>query len=675
MRAYTEALGVASEDPELGATRFRVFLERYPDGPFADDAVLRLAELDRQRGRPFDAIPALRRVIADHPTGDRTDAARLVLAQLEKEREQIEAASRVADEIRLPLLTEPERRQAHRLLADLAEARGDRAEQVRWLMRVRADARDAEAAERVEAEIEAAVEEMSAEELEAAARELGRRVPAARLWLLAAERALAAGQVEQAEAALASAQELPLSSEDAARLRELEAALGLAPEERKPLALPPPFAEAAAHPLPSSEAVAGRLGVVLPLSGSRPLDAAAEDSLQGILLGARLFGHELAFAGGAGVELAVRDTGGDPARAAEAVRELEEEEGVSAVIGPLTVREAEAAAEVADASELPLLALTHETRVADNRPGVFRFGLTRRAEAEVLAEYAVATLGLERFAILYPNDDYGREFEKLFWQAVEVRGGRVVGVARYEPTVTDYAEPIRRLIGYVLLTPAERAALAERRSMLERAKRLPAEEARELRREAQELLGPEDQPLPPIVDFEALFIPDSHVNVQLILPQLAYHQVEGVRLLGSSGWNDPDLVRIAGSHAEGAVFSADFDPTNPHPQIADFVERYRATFEEEPTVFAAQAFDATRLVLLQLARGMSGPVGLRDGLLSTRAYPGVSGVTSFRPDGNAVKRPFLLGIERGHIVALDGREPPAVPVPASQILEAEAGEE
>ena len=41
------------------------------------------------------------------------------------------------------------------------------------------------------------------------------------------------------------------------------------------------------------------------------------------------------------------------------------------------------------------------------------------------------------------------------------------------------------------------------------------------------------------------------------------------------------------------------------------------------------------------------------GLLTIKGHPGVSGVTSIRPDGNAVKRPFLLSVREGEIVSLD----------------------
>jgi ABC-type branched-subunit amino acid transport system substrate-binding protein len=70
-------------------------------------------------------------------------------------------------------------------------------------------------------------------------------------------------------------------------------------------------------------------------------------------------------------------------------------------------------------------------------------------------------------------------------------------------------------------------------------------------------------------------------------------------------------------------------------------------------VFAAQAYDATNLVLVQMARGRQRRESLRKGVLSTEAYPGVSGVITIGPDGNAHKRPYLLGVERGRVVHYD----------------------
>ena len=170
---------------------------------------------------------------------------------------------------------------------------------------------------------------------------------------------------------------------------------------------------------------------------------------------------------------------------------------------------------------------------------------------------------------------------------------------------------------------------------------------------AYDILGPEAEPLPPIVDFDALFIPDSHDKIVLIAPQLAFHEINDVQLLGSGGWNHPELVEIARTHVNGAVISTPFDPTSRFRFVSEFVERYSDTFGVVPDVFAAQAFDAANLVLRQLALGVHTREDLREGLLDTRAYPGASGITTVMPDGNVRKRPFLLSVRGSRIVSLD----------------------
>jgi ABC-type branched-subunit amino acid transport system substrate-binding protein len=189
--------------------------------------------------------------------------------------------------------------------------------------------------------------------------------------------------------------------------------------------------------------------------------------------------------------------------------------------------------------------------------------------------------------------------------------------------------------------------------MRRRARRLPPDEALALRGEARALITENGDPLPPIVDFDALFIPESHEKVVLIAPQLAFHEAVGARLLGSSGWYHPDLVKIGRHHVGGALFTAHYYADSPLPFVKDFTDRYNATFATEPDAYAAQAFDAANLVLVQLARGRDEREEVREGVLATRAYPGVSGVLSMSADGNANKRPFLLGVERGHLTQID----------------------
>jgi ABC-type branched-subunit amino acid transport system substrate-binding protein len=395
--------------------------------------------------------------------------------------------------------------------------------------------------------------------------------------------------------------------------------------------------------------------VVLPLSGRYA--RYGEATLQGILLATGHFDPEQRRP--SGIRLIIRDTGGDPARAAAAVRELAASSEVSAVLGPMLAAESEAAAAVAQELRLPLLTLSQRETVGAGRDQVLRLGETPRLEAELMAAYAVETLGLKRFAILYPNLEFGLGLRSAFWDAVEARGGEVVGVARYEPDATDFSAPVRRLIGYELLTFGQVEAIRERDRLLKRAKRLPAEEAAELRKKAREVTGPRESPLPPFVDFEALFIPDTYETVGLIAPHLAFHEVRGVRLLGTSPWNDPELLRLGGRHVNGAVFTAGSFGASERPHIAEYQRRFEAHFDRSPGDLAAAAFDAANLAVVGLARAGTDRDAWLRGLRALDRWSGVSGTIGFGSDGKPWKRPHLLGVERGELISVDERgEPP-----------------
>ena len=623
-RELEAALATARRDPNQGRLRLAGFLSRHPDSALATDAVVPLVRIERKAGHADVAERQLRAVLDDHAHDDRSDAARLELAEIVVGRGDADAAAKIAKKIQVSMLHEDERRDAYRLLADLARLRGDTAERLDWLMRLRGAVHEGDDVVAVDREIDAVINGLSLDGLVSVGEHLGRRAPAGRVWLRAANLAVRAGDRTTASHALARAEKLDLTKVESEQAAQLSATLGAQSKTEEERGAPPPLAAVAGTDTAAALAagkVNGAVGVVLPLTG--PLAKVADDVLRGVLLAANVFGPPPAEGGG--LHVLVRDSGGDPARAADAVRELGARGDVAAVIGPLTKEEVEAASVPAQETGVSLLTLTRHEAVARDHPEVVRFGLTRRMEVEVLADHAVQTLGLSRFAILYPKDEYGREFESLLWQAVEERGARVVAVAGYKPTATDFAASIARLLG-------------------PQAEQHPA---------APGVPAPETPPPAPHVDFDALFIPDAHDKVALIALQLAASQIRGVQLLGPSGWHHPDLLRIAGPAVDGAVFSSGFDPGNPAPVIQDFVARYKAAYAGDPTLFAAQGFDAANLVALQLARGAKTAADVHAGLVGTQLYPGVSGVTSIGADGDARKRPFLIEVREGRLTSLE----------------------
>jgi ABC-type branched-subunit amino acid transport system substrate-binding protein len=647
-RDYADALSVPAHDPLIAEQRLTAFVKKWPNSPLAGDAAFRMAGLAVARGDQEAALRRYSYVVRNFPRSDRIDAALLGVALIEFERGNLDAVTRLMSQTRLGALSDDELRQAHRLLAKTAR---DPAAELEWLAKVRSDQIDSDARAEVDTEIDEVLAQLDSAALENVAHRVGPDVPAARALLVVVERALDAGDLERARDGIERASRWPLTLSYASQLAVAADRLRLLESGASDVGFLPRFRDFAGEEPPSTRDAAGSIGVVLPLTGN--FASLGEETLRGIMLAAGAFRQPSATERRPNLRISVRDSGGSPARAAEAVRDLARDRSVSAIIGPLLSEECEAAAAAAEDARVPLLALTAREGVAQNRSYVFRLRTRPIDEVQVLAEHVMRELGAQRFAILYPRDAYGSGVSGLFWSAVEQRGGRVVALAAYEPDATDFAEPIRRLVGYELLTRAEKASIKEREALIRGARRLPAEEAALVREKARAMLGPNGEPLPPIIDFDALFIPESHEKVVLIAPQLAFHEASGAMLLGTDAWNDPELVSIARNHVEGALYTASFYADSSVGFVRDFADRYADTFGTAADDLSAHAYDAANMVFAQFARGGHSRDRVREGILAASSFPGVSGIIAMRADGNARKRPFLLGVKRGHIVEID----------------------
>lgn len=379
----------------------------------------------------------------------------------------------------------------------------------------------------------------------------------------------------------------------------------------------------------------GRIGVLLPLSG--PYAAIGETALHAV---------RLALGGVAGVELVVGDTAGDADRAPQIVEDMVQRQHVAAIIGPVGSIESHTAARAAERLEVPIVVLSSRADLTRLGTFVFRHRLTRSAQAEAIGRYAVEALGLKTFAILYPRTDYGIEMMQAFWQTVTRLGGEIRGAEGYSVNVADQNEPIKKLIG---------------RHHLEARQVDPHWEA--LNRKSKDRA----QHVPPVVDFEALFIPDGGQRVRLMLPFLAYWDIEVkndpalsplefaskyggdtpqlVQILGASGFNDPRLTRDPPTQALNALFVDAFWTES--AAAAPFVEAWVAEHGRPPPVLAAHAYDAAKL-LARVVPGAADRDAVRRGLVGVGAYDGVFGPTRVGGDGEIELSLQVLTIDPLH---------------------------
>lgn len=382
------------------------------------------------------------------------------------------------------------------------------------------------------------------------------------------------------------------------------------------------------------------IGCLLPLSGR--YQTYGELALKGVEIALAKFNREN---GASEIKLIVKDTGSDPETVASAVEALIDAK-VAAIIGPLV--NAEFAAQIAQDNGIPIITFTQKEKITDIGDRVFRNFLTPEMQAKRIASYAIDVLGARNFVILYPKEKYGDAFMNLFWDEVIRHGGRVVGAEAYDPTHTDFAGPIKKLIGLYYETPADLVEIV-RQPKEENTAENGSEEKKWRDRGQREEEGPE-----PIVDFDAIFIPDAPAKAGLIVPQLAFYDIENVYLLGTNLWHSGKLIEMAEDYVQGAIMPDGFFADSRSARVMEFVALFEDTYGARPGVIEATTYD-TAMMLFQIVNrpDVVSRTAIREELLNLRDYPGVTGLTSFSRNGEVQKELSLLRVEGSGFIELE----------------------
>ena len=259
------------------------------------------------------------------------------------------------------------------------------------------------------------------------------------------------------------------------------------------------------------------IGCLLPLSGS--FAAYGQEILNGLTLG--MMNDPMKETR---MKVIVKDTAGSPEKALSELETLANKQRVIGIMGPLSSKTTAFISERAQELGVPMITLTQKRDVVKTGDMVFRNFLTPAQEIDLLLEVAMDQLGLKRFGILYPDNTYGRFCMNRFWDKLDELGGSVTAVESYPTDVTDFEEQIKKMVG--LYYPRA----GDWRRIYSRGRTAGDDES-------EKQLKDDD----PIIDFDAVFIPDTYQRVAMIAPQLAFYDVLGVRLMGTRLWHSPQI--------------------------------------------------------------------------------------------------------------------------------------
>ena len=372
------------------------------------------------------------------------------------------------------------------------------------------------------------------------------------------------------------------------------------------------------------------VGCLLPLSG--PYKYYGNRALQGIELALNDFSSDEM---NPSITVLVKDTQSDPDRALEAVSELDEE-NTAAIIGPIAT--SVAAAFEAQDRKIPIITWTQRDDINIIGDYVFRNFITPKMQIETIVPYVMHELDYLRFAILYPDETYGSTYMNLFWDEVIAQGGKVVGVESYDPNQTDFADSIKKLVGLFYEVPEDLKP--------EPPPPPPGET------DSEDTPAPEKEDEPEaIVDFDAIFVPDAPKKAGLVIPQLAFYDIENVCLMGTNLWDSDRLIEMAGQYAQGAILADGFFAESGAEPVREFTRKFEAAYGKRPGFIEAIAYDTAMMIFNTVRRPEIGSrASLKDALLKIKAFPVVTGPTSFDEIGDCRKRLYLLRLQKNRFV-------------------------
>lgn len=349
------------------------------------------------------------------------------------------------------------------------------------------------------------------------------------------------------------------------------------------------------------------VGVLAPLTGSY------SDYGLNLVSGIRLVFDGVTSIAGRNIEIIVKDTGGDPVKAAMAVKELASSDP-AVLIGPLRSESAVAAAVAANCIDIPLITPTaSEKGISSLGDGIYQISPPSEQLAARLAEYAISVLGIKEFGIISPGDFASRQVTSAFSSRVYELGGEVVATTFYESGQTDFSNQIKPIHDVLVMKTEEKIATGEIDSLIY------------YDTVAEKWLDTKSWR----VSLGALFLPGYSDELAMLVPQVRYNVID-TRYLGLFGWDSQQLIDRIGNYIQGAIFATDFHQGATGTAWQDFNRRYRQKYNREPERVAALAFDAASLVKAALQNGAVTADSMSAYLNKVQNYQGASCVINFQ---------------------------------------------
>ncbi|MBL7074993.1 penicillin-binding protein activator [candidate division KSB1 bacterium] len=409
-----------------------------------------------------------------------------------------------------------------------------------------------------------------------------------------------------------------------------------------------------------------RIGVVLPLSGE--LEDVGESLLYGIEFAAGAFNQHSETK----VKVIPADGQGEVLQTVLAVQGLVDN-GVVALIGPITGETTAAAAGMACAYGVPLLApLAAASELATIGDWVVQLNPNRHTRAAAIAEYALNNLGLSTFAILAPMDDYGKEMSGVFRQTISQGGDTVLVWEWYYQGAMNFSKQFKKLRGagfrkafwdflrtdstffdslwidsMYVSSPIQDTLL-----------KAPWVDSlwvafQDSARLKAQLKGTQIDSIEiPLTVYGGIYLPVRTEDIQYVGRQFAYFNFQ-TQVLGDKSWGDREALEEHGNYVDGIIFTTDYYLNEEDSTYVHFRNRFRVARGKTPGKMEIIGYDAMNFLLTAIQEGCCSREDVRKWFSQAHQYQGIGRRVVLEDGGRTNKAVGILRFKDGKIYRLE----------------------
>jgi hypothetical protein len=366
------------------------------------------------------------------------------------------------------------------------------------------------------------------------------------------------------------------------------------------------------------------IGLVLPMTGDKSVFG--QKALSGVDTGLKILGLNEK------VKVHTLDSMDSPARGAEAVLQLIKEQRVAFIIGGLFPESAKA--EYLEARKYGVLYISlSQINLPKEEKNQHLIEVQGSIESQVetlLSEEMINKFG-NRVGIIYPENDGGRAYVEEIWRLGSQKNIKITSVAAFPRNTHDFRDSSQSFLG--LNYPRERI---EELRILED---VYAHERTSIRRV---------QTLPPVLDFDWVFMASYPQETAQLIPTLGYYDATRLKVIGGPSWGSRSMIKE--QKLLGTLYFVGEDPKDINQ---DMLSSFQQIYGKPAGLIEVLALDAMKLgsEMFKVASGASSREEFDHKVKEQGKLGGLASSWSFK-DGLWLKKMNSMTITRGQAVKL-----------------------